>query len=166
MTVDPGYVAGEETAAVRALNGGPAKPTDKPPRRSRKAFGGHPTLVSNVETLANLPFVLRHGADAFRAVGTRRRRVRSSPPSPAPAGPRRSTSFRTASHSPICLPRHGVPADDVHGVLMGGYFAGLLNRDVLDATLDHETMRRLGSGLGAARSRSSPRTARWRSPPR
>ena len=31
---------------------------------------------------------------------------------------------------------------------MGGYFAGLLNRDVLDATLDHESMRRLGSGLG------------------
>ena len=32
VTVDPGYVAGEETAAVRAINGGPAKPTDKPPR--------------------------------------------------------------------------------------------------------------------------------------
>ena len=31
---------------------------------------------------------------------------------------------------------------------MGGYFAGLLNTDILDATLDHETIRRLGSGLG------------------
>jgi NADH:ubiquinone oxidoreductase subunit F (NADH-binding) len=31
---------------------------------------------------------------------------------------------------------------------MGGYFAGMLNREILDATLDHETMRRLGSGLG------------------
>src|SRR4029077_10082175 len=43
---------------------------------------------------------------------------------------------------------HQVCVDDVKGVLMGGYFAGLLNREVLDATLDHETMRRLGSGLG------------------
>ncbi len=34
------------------------------------------------------------------------------------------------------------------GALLGGYFAGLLNRGVLDATLDHETMRGLGSGLG------------------
>ena len=70
MTVDAGYVAGEETAAVRAINGGPAKPTDKPPRPFEQGVGGHPTLVSNVETLANLPFVLRHGADAYRSVGT------------------------------------------------------------------------------------------------
>jgi NADH:ubiquinone oxidoreductase subunit F (NADH-binding) len=46
------------------------------------------------------------------------------------------------------LDLHGVPADQVSGVLMGGYFSGLLNREILDATLDHEAMRRLGSGLG------------------
>jgi NADH:ubiquinone oxidoreductase subunit F (NADH-binding) len=46
------------------------------------------------------------------------------------------------------LAHHGVPAESVRGVLMGGYFAGLLNTDVLDATLDHESIRRLGSGLG------------------
>ena len=70
VTVDAGYVAGEETAAVRAINGGPAKPTDKPPRPFEQGVGGHPTLVSNVETLANLPFVLRHGAETYRSVGT------------------------------------------------------------------------------------------------
>ncbi|MGH3971341.1 MAG: NADH-ubiquinone oxidoreductase-F iron-sulfur binding region domain-containing protein, partial [Mycobacterium sp.] len=47
------------------------------------------------------------------------------------------------------LARHGVSPDQVKGALLGGYFAGLLNRDVLDATLDHETLRRLGTGLGA-----------------
>jgi len=46
------------------------------------------------------------------------------------------------------LTLHGVPADQVRGVLMGGYFAGLVNRDMLDATLDHESLRRLNSGLG------------------
>ena len=60
-TVDPGYVAGEETAAVRSINGGPAKPTDKPPRPFQEGVHGLPTLVSNVETLANLPYIQRHG---------------------------------------------------------------------------------------------------------
>ena len=68
--VEPGYVAGEETAAVRSLNGGPAKPTDKPPRPFEEGVGGLPTLVSNVETLANLPYLQRHGATAFRSQGT------------------------------------------------------------------------------------------------
>ena len=43
LTVEPGYVAGEETAAVRAINGGPAKPTDKPPRPFQDGVGGRPT---------------------------------------------------------------------------------------------------------------------------
>jgi NADH:ubiquinone oxidoreductase subunit F (NADH-binding) len=46
------------------------------------------------------------------------------------------------------LSHHQVSVDRLKGVLMGGYFAGLLNREVLDATLDHESMRRLNSGLG------------------
>ncbi len=57
LTVQPGYVAGEETAAVRAINGGPAKPTDKPPRPFEAGVDDRPTLVSNVETLANLPYL-------------------------------------------------------------------------------------------------------------
>ena len=67
--VDPGYIAGEETAAVRALNGGPVKPTDKPPRPFEVGVDGRPTLVSNVETLANLPYIQQHGSTAFREQG-------------------------------------------------------------------------------------------------
>jgi NADH:ubiquinone oxidoreductase subunit F (NADH-binding) len=148
VTVVAGYVAGEETAAVRAVNGGPAKPTDKPPRPFEHGVGGHPTLVSNVETLANLPFVLRHGAAAYRAEGT------SGSPGTFLAtitGADRPAVLYELPHGVAftdLLARHGVRADDVAGVLMGGYFAGLINRSVLDTTLDHETMRRLGSGLG------------------
>jgi len=46
------------------------------------------------------------------------------------------------------LALHGVSPDTVRGALMGGYFSGLLDRSVLDTTLDHETFRGLGSGLG------------------
>src|SRR6201996_4335440 len=50
--VEPGYIAGEETAAIRAINGGPVKPTDKPPRPFEVGVSGLPTLGGNVQTLA------------------------------------------------------------------------------------------------------------------
>jgi NADH:ubiquinone oxidoreductase subunit F (NADH-binding) len=147
-TVEPGYVAGEETAAVRALNGGPAKPTDKPPRPFEEGVAGRPTLVSNVETLANLPYLQRHGSAAFRSQG--------SPLSPGTflatiTGAGRPPALYELPHGLAfteLLALHGVSPDQVRGALMGGYFAGLLNRRVLETTLDHETMRELGSGLG------------------
>ncbi|MGD1241025.1 NADH-ubiquinone oxidoreductase-F iron-sulfur binding region domain-containing protein [Mycobacterium seoulense] len=148
LTVQPGYVAGEETAAVRAINGGPAKPTDKPPRPFETGVGDRPTLVSNVETLANLPYLQGHGAAAFRSQGT------SLSPGTFLAtitGAGRPAVLYELPHGmPFTelLALHGVPVDQVRGALMGGYFAGLLNRTVLETTLDHETMRRLGSGLG------------------
>jgi NADH:ubiquinone oxidoreductase subunit F (NADH-binding) len=148
VTVEPGYVAGEETAAVRAINGGLAKPTDKPPRPFEQGVAGLPTMISNVETLANLPFLLRNGSDAFRTQGT------STSPGTFLAtitGAGRPPALYELPHGVAfteLLSVHGVSADDVRGVLMGGYFAGLLNRDILDKTLDHESMRRLNSGLG------------------
>ena len=148
VTVDPGYVAGEETAAVRAINGGPAKPTDKPPRPYQQGVAGLPTLVSNVETLAALPFLHVHGAEAFRSEGT------SMSPGTflmTITGAGRPPALYEVPHGVAfteLLARHGVPADQLRGVLLGGYFAGLMNREILDATLDHETFRRLGSGLG------------------
>ncbi|ULE31754.1 NADH-ubiquinone oxidoreductase-F iron-sulfur binding region domain-containing protein [Mycobacterium sp. IDR2000157661] len=148
VTVEPGYVAGEETAAVRRINGGPAKPTDKPPRPFEEGVSGVPTMVSNVETLANLPFIHEHGSLAFRSVGT--------PMSPGTflatvTGAGRPPALYELPHGvgfSELLQAHGVDREAVTGALMGGYFAGLLNTDVLDATLDHESIRRLGSGLG------------------
>jgi NADH:ubiquinone oxidoreductase subunit F (NADH-binding) len=148
ITVDPTYVAGEETAAVRRINGGPAKPTDKPPRPFEEGVLGLPTMVSNVETLANVPFIHEHGSQAFRAVGT--------PMSPGTflatitGGGRPPALYEIpygAAFSDL-LTLHGLSAESVRGVLMGGYFAGIANTDILDATLDHETIRRIGSGLG------------------
>lgn len=148
LSVEPGYVAGEETAAVRRINGGPAKPTDKPPRPFEEGVSALPTTVSNVETLANLPHIHRHGSQSYRAVGT--------PMSPGTflatvTGGGKPSALYEIPHGAAfsdLLALHGVTLDSVRGVLMGGYFAGLVNTDILDATLDHETIRRLGSGLG------------------
>jgi NADH:ubiquinone oxidoreductase subunit F (NADH-binding) len=148
LSVEPGYVAGEETAAVRRINGGPAKPTDKPPRPFEEGVSGLPTTVSNVETLANLPYIHQHGSQSFRAVGTP---MSTGTFLATITGAGRPASLYEIPHGAAfsdLLTVHGVPTDSVRGVLMGGYFAGLVNTDILAATLDHETIRRLGSGLG------------------
>ena len=97
---------------------------------------------------ALLPLILRGGADAFRSVGTQ-----ASPGTflATITGAGRPPALYELPHGVTfgeLLALHGVSPDAVCGALLGGYFAGLLNRDVLNATLDHETMRALGSGLG------------------
>lgn len=64
------YVAGQETALVNHLNGGPAKPTFTPPLPFERGVRRRPTLVSNAETLAHLALIARHGAAWFRELGT------------------------------------------------------------------------------------------------
>lgn len=70
VAVPNSFVAGEETALVRFLNGGPAKPTFTPPRPFERGVGGAPTLVQNAETLANVALIARFGAGWFRSLGT------------------------------------------------------------------------------------------------
>jgi NADH:ubiquinone oxidoreductase subunit F (NADH-binding) len=154
--VAPGYVAGEETALVRAVNGGPALPADKPPRPFEAGIGGRPTLVSNVETLAALPLLHRLGATGYRGSGE-----------PA-AG---ETFLLTLTGCPAAglyevpfgvtlrevLAWRGEDAGDVAGVVMGGYFGGLLGPRALDVPLAYDEMRVAGSGLGCGAIAVVPR---------
>ena len=148
LVVEPGYVSGEETAAIRTINGGPAKPTDKPPRPYEQGVDQMPTLVSNVETLAHIPYIAQHGGAAFRAIGTA-----TSPGTflATVTGAGKPAVLYEIPHGYAItdlLALHGVTPRRVHGVLMGGYFGGLLNRDVLTGDLDHDSIRSLGGGIG------------------
>ena len=64
------YVCGEETALLRSLEGLRGMVTARPPFPAEKGLFERPTIVNNVETLANLGWIMRHGGDAYAAMGT------------------------------------------------------------------------------------------------
>jgi NADH-quinone oxidoreductase subunit F len=63
------FVCGEETALIASLEGERGNPRYRPPYPAHKGLGGHPTLVNNCETLAMVPWILRHGPESFSALG-------------------------------------------------------------------------------------------------
>ena len=64
------FVCGEETALIQSLEGKRGMPKLRPPYPVERGFRGRPTVINNVETLACVPWIIRHGAGAFAALGT------------------------------------------------------------------------------------------------
>jgi NADH-quinone oxidoreductase subunit F len=64
------FVCGEETALIASIEGKRGYPRIRPPFPAERGLWGHPTLVNNTETFAQIPFIIREGADKFSAIGT------------------------------------------------------------------------------------------------
>jgi NADP-reducing hydrogenase subunit HndC len=64
------YICGEETALIESIEGKRGEPRSRPPYPTTHGLWGKPTLVNNVETLANVPPILRNGAAWYRQIGT------------------------------------------------------------------------------------------------
>jgi NADH:ubiquinone oxidoreductase subunit F (NADH-binding) len=143
------YVAGEETAVVNWLNGGPAKPTATPPRPFERGVRSRPTLVQNVETLAHIALIARFGAGWFRGVGT----------GSDPGSLLVSVSGAVSRPAVLEVPQ-GVPIGRVvaafgleqapQAVLVGGYFGAWLPwHEAASLPLTQGDLRAAGGALGA-----------------
>ena len=64
------FVCGEETALIESIEGRRGMPRFKPPYPAEKGFKGNPTVINNVKTLSTVPYILKHGADKFKEIGT------------------------------------------------------------------------------------------------
>lgn len=143
------FVAGEETALVQFLNGGPAVPTFTPPRPYERGVGGAPTVVLNVETLAHLALIARFGAGWFRSVGTAEE--------PGSALVTVSGAVRTPGvheielGSPFAQLLAQAGADpDAQAHLVGGYFGTWIDAQAArSVALSDASLAPLGASLGA-----------------
>jgi NADH:ubiquinone oxidoreductase subunit F (NADH-binding) len=67
------FICGEETSLLNSLEGVMPEPRNKPPYPANSGYLGKPTNINNVETWANVPHIVRRGADWFSAIGTEHR---------------------------------------------------------------------------------------------
>ncbi len=142
----PRFLAGQESAVVNLIGGGPALPLFTPPRVTERGLHGQPTLVQNVETLAHLALIARYGPRWFRAIGTA-----AEPGSmlttlyPAGGGCR---VIETAIGTPL---RTLLSSDaETQAWLVGGYHGSWLALpDSVGLTLDNGSLRRHGAAAGA-----------------
>lgn len=143
------YVASEQSAVVNYINGGPAKPTYSPPRTHESGVRGRPTLVNNVETLANIALIARYGDGWFRSAG-----LPSAPGSTlltVGGAVRRPGVYEIALGTTIghVLTLAEVTAP-LQAVLTGGYFGSWLPAQAAwQIPLTHAALKAVGGALGA-----------------
>ncbi|HEY7323444.1 MAG TPA: NADH-ubiquinone oxidoreductase-F iron-sulfur binding region domain-containing protein [Streptosporangiaceae bacterium] len=154
------YVASEQSAIVQYLGGGPALPTFSPPRTHERGFDGRPTLVNNVETLAHMALIARHGDRWFRSAGV-----------PGAAGTMlvtisgavtRPGVYEVELGTPIgaALSRAGGLTERPQAILTGGYFGTWLPVDLAwQLPLTHRDFTSVGGALGAGIIVVLPETA-------
>lgn len=144
------FLAGEESALVSYLNGGPLKPTLVPPRPFERGVGRRPTLVSNVETLAHMALIARHGDRWFRACGTRAEPGSALVTLDGAVARPGVYEIAVGTRLADLLDAAGGATEDVGAVLSGGYFGSWIPGSELTAIqLDNASLSHLGAGLGA-----------------
>lgn len=145
------YICGEETALINALEGKRANPRAKPPFPQVSGLFGKPTVVNNVETLSNLPHILKHGSDWFKALspnsdpGTKLYAACGQVKKPGVWELPMGVTIRE-----LLYDYAGGMKNDVNlkGLLPGGASTDFLTEQHLDTPMDFDSIGKAGSRLG------------------
>ena len=147
------YICGEETALLTSLEGGMGYPRVKPPFPAVSGLYGCPTIINNVETLANIPHIVNRGAEWFASIGT-----------PKSTGSKifclsgqinKPGNYELPMGVPLreLLYEHGGGIEDgrnLKAVIPGGSSVPVLTADKVDVHMDFESLAEAGSMLGSA----------------
>ena len=146
------YICGEETALLESLEGKKGMPRFKPPFPASYGLYGKPTTINNTETFAAVPWIMRHGADAFLALGkpnnggTKLFSVTGHVNRPGNYEVRLGTPFAR-----LLEMAGGVRTGrKLKGVIPGGSSMPVLPADIMMATdMDYDSIAKAGSMLGS-----------------
>ena len=146
------FVAGEETAILASVEGRRAMPRPRPPYPANSGLWGKPTLIQNVETLANIPLIVQNGGAWFSKTGTPKctgtkcfsltGKVNNPGLIEVPMG----TTLREV----VFEIGGGVPGGRAFkAVLVGGPSGGCLPETMLDLPIDYDSLTRVGAIMGS-----------------
>lgn len=146
------FVCGEETALLNSIEGKRGMPRPKPPFPAVSGLFGKPTIINNVETLANVPYIIRKGAEEFAKIGTEKSKgtkvfalggkVKNVGLVEVPMG----TTLRTLIYDI----GGGITNDKkFQAIQTGGPSGGCLTIDELDVPIDYDSLVAHGSMMGS-----------------
>jgi NADH:ubiquinone oxidoreductase subunit F (NADH-binding) len=149
-SVPVAYLAGEESALIRHLGGGPLKPTVVPPRPAERGLRRRPTLVQNPETLAHVALIARHGPAWFREVGTEEQPGSALVTVTGAVAQPGVQEIALGDPFESVLRRAGGAVEPLRALLVGGYHGTWVDAAAAPSlTLDDAALGRVGATLGA-----------------
>jgi NADH-quinone oxidoreductase subunit F len=147
------YICGEETGLISSLEGKKGQPKLKPPFPAIKGYRGYPTMVNNVESLAAVPWIMRHGADAYKkwgsekSPGTKLFSISGDVNKPGVIEVPLGTSLKEIIEVHCGGMRNG---NKLKAVIPGGSSSPVFNADEADIVkMDYEDVAAKGSMLGS-----------------
>jgi len=146
------FVCGEESALIASLEGRRGMPRPRPPFPVQKGYLGKPTCINNVETLANVPIIIRDGKERYSAVGTERSKGTKIL---ALAGKVNNTGLvevpmGTTLREIIFDIGGGIPKNrKFKAVQMGGPSGGCVPAQYLDLPIDYDSLKEIGAIMGS-----------------
>jgi NADH:ubiquinone oxidoreductase subunit F (NADH-binding) len=144
------YVCGEETALIRSIEGRRPEVMARPPYPTEHGLFGKPTLVNNVETLVNLPWIVARGGDAYRALGfsqSRGTKVVSLNSLFVRPG-LYEIEFGVTVRQIVEELGGGLRDGELKGVIIGGPLAGIIPPHLLDTPFGFEELHAIGASVG------------------